>query len=110
MVTPNKEFDEMIDPIEQEEPDFGRGEFEPPENIWMRGLMMLLMGFLMELAKTVLAVVAVVQFLWMLFAKEKNRLLSDFGVDLGDWMARNARFLTGASDQKPFPFSKWGEE
>ena len=108
MVKPNKEFDEMIDPVELKEPESGSTSFDPPKGIWLRGAMMLILAILAELAKTVLVVVALVQFLWMLFAKEKNSLLSDFGIDLGEWMSKNARFLTGASEEKPFPWGEWG--
>ncbi len=107
MVKANKEFDDMIDPVEMNEPDRDGG-FKAPEGIWMRGLMMLILAFMFALAETVLAVVAVVQFLWMLFAKEKNALLADFGVDLGNWLAAVARFQSGATEDKPFPWAKWG--
>ena len=28
--------------------------------------------------------------------------------DLADWLARCARFQTGATEDKPFPWGKWG--
>ena len=96
------------DPIELEEPAGGHGEFDEPENIWIRGLWMLLFGLLFALAETILWVVALVQFLWMLFAKEKNELLVEFGRDLGKWLHEVARFQSGASEVKPFPWKKWG--
>ena len=109
MVKPNKEFDDMIDPVEMQEPgDGGDKGFNPPDGIWMRGLVMLVLGLLFRLAATVLWVMAVVQFLWMLFSGDKNALLVDFGRDLGDWMAKVARFQSGASEDKPFPWDKWG--
>ena len=108
MVKANKEFDDMIDPVESREPRKGE-RFQAPEGIWMRGLMMLILAFMFALAETVLAVVAVVQFLWMLFAKEKNTLLSDFGSSLGKWLSDVARFQSGATEDKPFPWAKWGE-
>lgn len=108
MVTPNKEFDDMIDPVELQEPDKSGSKFDPPEGIWMRGLMMLILAFMFGLAQTILGVVAVVQFLWMLFTKEKNELLADFGQDLAKWLAHVALFQTGASEDKPFPWAKWG--
>lgn len=107
MVKANKEFDDMIDPVEMDEPGRGKG-FEAPEGIWIRGLMMLILALMFALAETVLAVLAVIQFLWMLFAKEKNALLMDFGADLGKWLADVARFQSGATEEKPFPWAKWG--
>jgi len=108
MVEPNKELDEMIDPVELQEPAQGPKKFDPPKGIWMRGLMMLILALMFALAETILGVIAVVQFLWMLFTKEKNPLLRDFGGDLGEWMAAVARFQSGATDDKPFPWAKWG--
>ncbi len=98
----------MIDPVELKEPDEGGQSFDPPKGIWMRGLLMLVLAAMFALAETVLAVLALVQFLWMLFTKEKNSLLVDFGVDLGEWMAATARFQSGATEDKPFPWGKWG--
>lgn len=108
MVERNEEFDEMIDPVELQEPANGSKKFDPPKGIWMRGLIMLVLALMLGLAKTILLVIALVQFLWMLFTKEKNTLLVEFGIDLGEWMAATARFLSGATDKKPFPWAKWG--
>ena len=79
-------------------------------NVWMRGLWMLGLGVLFELGRTILLVAAILQFLWLLFAKEKNQPIADFGKDLSDWMARVALFQTGASEDRPFPFARWGKE
>ncbi len=81
--------------------------YAPPRNIWMRGLFMLIFAALFGLAETVLVVVAVIQFLWMVFAKEKNAGLADFGQSLGHWLAQVAEFQTASTDDKPFPWAKW---
>ena len=78
------------------------------KQIWIRGLWMLLLAMLFSLAGTILGVTAVIQFLWMLFAKEKNPLLTEFGDDLGKWLHDVVLFQSGASEQKPFPWKKWG--
>ncbi len=96
------------DPVELNEPGHDTGESGEDGNIWLRGLWMLLFAALFALAETILWVVALVQFLWMLFAKEKNELLVDFGRDLGKWMQDVARFQSGASETKPFPWKRWG--
>lgn len=97
------------EPVELQEPtDTADGGFVAPKGIWMRGLMMLILALMFALAETVLGVVAVVQFFWMLFAKEKNKMLANFGADLGDWLAATARFQSGATEEKPFPWAKWG--
>jgi hypothetical protein len=94
------------EPVEMNEP---KERFEAPENVWMRGLWMLVFVILFALAETILGVIALVQFLWMVFAKEKNALLVSFGHDLGKWMRQVADFQSGHSDDKPFPWQPWGQ-
>lgn len=81
--------------------------YRPADSIWMRGLYMLIFALFFGIAETLLAVMAVVQFFWMLFKKEKNTAIADFGQSLGKWMGRVAEFQTGATDSKPFPWGKW---
>lgn len=88
--------------IEQDQDTYGS-----EGSIWMRGLFMLIFAAFFALAETVLAVMAVVQFFWMLFAREKNRALADFGASLGRWMGRVAEFQTGGTEEKPFPWGRW---
>jgi len=80
------------------------------DNVWMRGLWMLVLALLFGVGEFVLAVAAVLQFLWLLFAKEKNAHITRFGKDLSDWLARVALFQTGATEDKPFPFARWGKD
>ena len=109
---------EDVPPQVLEEPGAGDGRGgEPPtweiedepESPWMRGLFMLIFAALFELGKVLLLVGPVLQFLWLLFAKEKNAHIAGFGRDLSDWFARVTRFQSGATEEKPFPFARWGE-
>jgi hypothetical protein len=75
--------------------------------VWMRGLYMLILILAFGFSQSLLAMTAFVQFLWLLFAHEPNRLLARFGKSLSLWMAQTARFLTCASEEKPFPWSDW---
>lgn len=75
--------------------------------VWMRGLYMLLLALAFGVAQTLLCVTAVVQFLWLLFTGEVNGQLAKFGSSLSRWFADTARFLTGASEVKPFPWAAW---
>ena len=43
--------------------------YKAEPSIWMRGLFMLIFAVFFGLAETVLLAIAVVQFLWMIFAK-----------------------------------------
>ncbi len=79
-------------------------ETEGRKQIWLRGLFMVIFAILFNIAQGLLVACAVVQFLWMLFAKERNRAVADFGEGLGRWMQAVARFQSGASEDKPFPW------
>jgi hypothetical protein len=75
--------------------------------VWMRGLFMLVFVMAFAVSQSVLFLTALVQFLCLIFAQEPNRPLSRFGASLSLWMAHTARFLTCATDEKPFPWSDW---
>lgn len=93
------------------EPSGTNTETKPTEvrtsEIWKRGLLMLLLMFAFGVGQGLLFVTAVVQFLWLLFAKEPNALLVRFGKSLALWLAETARFLCCASEVKPFPWADW---
>ena len=74
---------------------------------WKRGLFMLLLIIFFGLAQSLLFMGTVVQFLWLLFARSPNALLVRFGASLGKWLEDTARFLTCASEEKPFPWREW---
>ncbi len=89
----------------------GRIHGEQPEAtkdaLWMRLVYMVLIWFMLSLASTVLGVATVLQFVIMaLNSGTPNERLADFGTDLGIWMAKAARFQTGASEVKPWPWTE----
>lgn len=79
----------------------------PPENIVLHGLLMLVLVLLVNLAQTVLAVCAIIQFFWMLIGGKRNARLVTFGRGIANWLAVTARFLTAGSDEPPFPWREW---
>ncbi|MGP6086650.1 DUF4389 domain-containing protein [Antarctobacter jejuensis] len=88
----------------------GRMHGEQPkvkaEAMPMRMLHMVLIWLMLSLAQTVLTLTTVVQLIVMLVNnREPNERLADFGTDLGIWMAKAARFQTGASEVKPWPWT-----
>ena len=78
--------------------------------IWMRGLYMILFGFLQGVAKFVLFVVAVIQFLSVLLTGGTNARLLSFGQSLSLYSYQIFRFLTFNSEMLPYPFSPWPED
>lgn len=93
-------------PVALEEPGPSRPPptHAPPGSPWLRGLHMLIVAVVFGVAQWLLGLAAVVQFLWLLFAKERNPQIAAFGAGLSRWMAEAAAFLTAASEEKPFPF------
>lgn len=75
---------------------------------WVRGLHMLILALLFALAEAVLWVATILQFGWILLAGERNERIAGFGEDLADWVARCTRFQTGATEDKPYPWGRWG--
>jgi len=75
--------------------------------IWMRGLFMLLLMVAFGFAQGLLWLLAIVQFLWLLFADETNTFLVRFGKSLSLWLAQTTQYVTCASEEKPFPWSAW---
>lgn len=78
----------------------------PKNQLWMRGLMMLLIAILIGLAQTVLHALTLLQFILMLIDKGKpNAQIAKFGRTLGGWLAKAAAFQTAQSEVKPWPWT-----
>jgi hypothetical protein len=77
--------------------------------IWIRGLFMFLFMIGFAIGQGLLNLLAVVQFVWLLVAREPNQLLARFGNTLSIWLAEIGRFLSCATDDKPFPWRPWPE-
>jgi hypothetical protein len=74
---------------------------------WKRGLFMLLFAVAFGVGQSLLIFLAIVQFLWLLFAGEPNLFLLRFGNSLSVWFADVARFLSCATNEMPFPWKRW---
>lgn len=72
----------------------------------LRLLYMVLIWLMIQVAYTVLAVATVVQFIIMVVNKAPNERLAEFGEGLGIWIAKGARYLTAASEVKPWPWTE----
>lgn len=97
-----------VQPHVLEEPGGDTRDEAEDTNVWMRGLWMLVLALLFGIGEFVLLVAAVLQFLWLLFGKERNEPIAEFGRDLSDWLARIALFQAGTTEERPFPFTRWG--
>lgn len=77
---------------------------------WLRLLFMVLFALLFQLATVVMWVLVVLQFLFSLITGRDNKNLRAFGASLSAYIYQALRFLTYASEEKPFPFSDWPVE
>jgi Domain of unknown function (DUF4389) len=76
-------------------------------NPWLRGVFMLVFLFSFTIGHSLLLLTTIAQFLWLLFAKESNKRLVLFGMSLAVWLADTAKFLSCATEEKPFPWKEW---
>lgn len=74
---------------------------------WARGLYALVFILLFAVAETLLTLLAVLQFGWLIVYRAPNPQLKAFGASLGAWMAQVARFQAADSEAKPFPWAPW---
>jgi hypothetical protein len=85
------------------EPDHGA---EAQESLWVRLLVMVIIGVMLSIAQTILYALAVVQFILMLTRKGRpNVEIAWFGKRLGDWLAKATRYQTAADEEKPWPWT-----
>ena len=70
----------------------------------VRGIQMLIVGVMMNIGVTIIGFLALVQFLWMVFASERNSSIADLGVNIREWYSTAIAFMLGNSEQKPFPW------
>jgi hypothetical protein len=89
-------------PIETKAPDKPTAR-----EVWTRGLFMLVLIIGFAVGQWLLNLLALMQFLWLLFAREPNGLLAGFGNSHAIWLAEVSGFLTCATEDKPFPWRAW---
>ena len=71
---------------------------------------MRIIWFMMKFALTIIGLLALIQFfwmlfenIWMLFENKRNGFIADLGVTIRDWYSEAISFVLGNSDNKPFP-------
>lgn len=79
---------------------------EDLEPMWMRLINMILVYLMLSLAGTFLGLLTIAQFVVMLVnQRTPNEQLAELGTTLGVWIAKAARYQTGASEVKPWPWT-----
>jgi len=76
-------------------------------NLWIRLAYMVGFGIVYVVAETIVAIVAVAQFLTALLTGSVNAVLLRFGGNLSAYVYQILLFVTFNSEALPFPFSDW---
>ncbi len=77
------------------------------KNTWLRGLYMLLFILISGVARFVIAVVVLFQFVSVLLTGNANAQLLTLGQNLSTYIYQITLFLTFNSESRPFPFGAW---
>jgi hypothetical protein len=71
---------------------------------WKRGFFMIVFSIISGLAKLVVTLVAIFQFITLLFKGQVNEVVIPFGQNLSTYLYQITLFLTFKTDEMPFPF------
>ena len=74
---------------------------------WLRLIFMLLFAAVLQLASIIMWILVIAQFVFSLITGEDNLNLRKFGHSLSIYIFDTLKFLTYASEEKPFPFADW---
>ena len=74
---------------------------------WLRLVFMLIFAAILQVASIVMWVLVIAQFIFSLVTGVDNLNLRRFGYSLSVYIFDTLKFLTYASEEKPFPFADW---
>ncbi len=77
------------------------------KSTWIKGLYILFFIIASYIAVFITFFVMLFQFLSELIFKKPNEHLQNFGETLGLYACSLIRFITGSTDEMPFPFKPW---
>lgn len=77
---------------------------------WKRGLFMVLFAIISWLAKWVVNIVALLQFITLLITGQTNTSVLPFGQNLSTYLYQITLFLTFKTEEMPFPFTPFPDE
>lgn len=78
--------------------------------IWMRGLYMLFFAIAYTIAELLVGLVALFQFVVVLFTGTVDERVLRFGRNLSAYAFQIWQFVTFNDERLPFPFSEWPDE
>mgnify|MGYP000477420843 FL=1 len=80
------------------------------EGIWMRGVFMVLFLIAYNIVEFLILLVALFQFVAVLFTGRVNETVLRLGNNLSLFALETFQYLTFNSNLRPFPFSPWPDE
>ena len=80
------------------------------EGIWMRGVFMILFLIAYNIVELLILLVALFQFVAVLFTGRINETVLRLGNNLSFFALETFQYLTFNSNLRPFPFSPWPDE
>lgn len=76
-------------------------------DFWLRVVYTLLFVLAWKVVELLLAVILIVQLGFRLFTGEPHARLAGFGNSLAQFAWQLGRYVTGAAEEKPWPFMEW---
>ncbi|WOD09619.1 DUF4389 domain-containing protein [Pseudomonas sp. NyZ704] len=76
-------------------------------DFWLRLLYTLLLALAWQVTELLLIVVVILQIGFRVVTAKADPRLAEFGGSLSAYAAQIGRYVTGASEQKPWPFMEW---
>lgn len=76
-------------------------------DFWLRLLYTLLLALAWQITELLLIAVVLLQIGYRVFTGAADARLADFGGRLSAYAAQIGCYVTGASEQKPWPFMEW---
>lgn len=76
-------------------------------DFWLRLVYVVFFALAWQVAEVALAVLTLIQIAYRLFSGEPDADCARWGSSLSQFVWQSGRYLTGASEQKPWPFSDW---
>lgn len=76
-------------------------------DFWLRLVYTLLLALVWQVTELLLVGVVILQIGYRLFTAKADARLAEFGASLAAYAAQIGRYVTCASEQKPWPFMEW---